>query len=94
MKGPQVPVVTEKPLCLTNREKEFALMEAENKMAPSGICCPLSLHSAARFLFAVMLLVRRLITRTDECPDLLVADRETDREGPTEGERGGLTPAL
>lgn len=42
------------------------------------------------FFFAVMLLVQRLITRTDECPDLLVANWE----GQAEGGSRGLSPAL
>lgn len=76
-----------KSLCVI--QTEFSVMveggkgekksrQSGRKMIPSGICSPLLLHSAWRFVFAVMVLVQRVITRTDECPDLLVVNWETD----------------
>ena len=46
------------------------------------------------FLSAGLSLVQRLITTTDECPGLLVANWEINWEGQMEGEIRGLIPAL
>ena len=70
MEGPQVPVVTEKPLCLGRRKQKAKRSE---KCLHLEYVVLSSYISAASFFFAVMLIVQRLITRADECPDLLVA---------------------